>query len=437
MLVEVSVGEVIDKLSILEIKASKILNSEKLCSINKEIEALQSVREKITPFPHSFWYSLLIHINTNIWHLTDEIKSFSYKNDPDRFSELSHRIFELNQQRFRIKNRFNKETTNSLQEQKSYSEKTIHINITDLNVFYQRLSVINKLSIEYDIVELITPFQEEVKKIFGTFPFCVKGDCENTTIDLSSFENVEDIYYFPPLTYFAGGLLGDFILSLSIVAEKFWESGRKAVIYLGNNHRETFRFPLETVYNDTNPIISIQPYVKSYKIHENEPYDIDLTIWRESNLLEKKDWFHIYSSTYNIKWGTRQWLFLEKKEGLEDLICIHSSKHRINTKFDFNEIIKNNPNKKWLFISQDISEYTRFRDTTKCSNIPFLEVSSLYELYVLINSCGFFIGNLSMPLAVADSLFKNRIGLLCGGIDDIHVIGIQNYLWPNLTQIHN
>ena len=437
MLVDVSIGEVIDKFSILEIKTSKILNPEKLLAVRKEIDALACVKEVIKPFPQCFWYSLLVHINTKIWDLTDKVKTLSYDKDSSEFSKLSHTIFELNQKRFRLKNRFNKQKANSLQEQKSYSEKTIYIKITDLNLFYQHLSVINKLSIEYDFVELITPFQEEVKKIFGTFPFCVKWDCENPMIDLSLFEIVEEIYDFPPLTYFAGGLLGDFILSLSVVAEKFWESGRKGSIYVGNNHRERFSFPLETVYNDTNPVISVQPYIKSYKIHNNETYDIDLTVWRDSHLVYNKTWFYIYSSTFNINWGTRPWLFLEKNKDLEDIICIHVSKKRHNTQFNFNNFTKNNTDNKFVFISQDISEYTNFIHTTKCNNIPFLQASSFYNFCIMINSCKLFIGNLSMPLAVADSLFKNRIGLLSGSIDDIHVSGIQYHIWPNLLQVNN
>jgi hypothetical protein len=427
MLVDVSIGEVIDKFSILEIKTSKILNPEKLLAVRKEIDALASVKEIIKPFPQCFWYSLLVHVNTQIWDLTDKVKALSYDKDSSEFSKISHTIFELNQQRFRLKNRFNKHTEGSLQEQKSYAEKTLYLHITDLDIFYTRISIINKLSIEYDAIELITPFEDEVRSIYGSFPFTVKASCDVEMIDLKSFKNDEtlSIYEFTPLIYISGGKFGDFIHQLSIIAEYFWKTGRKGVLFIANIG-DNILPSLEEVYNDSYPIIIMQPYIKSYSVYSNESYDINLSLWRSSPYLFQTIWPIIYSNTYNISWGSRPWLFLEKKKEFENIICIHSSHDRINNRFNNSNILqlmKENPNDRIIFISKIESEYIEFKNRTGCNEIPFVKLNTFSELCVLINSCKFFIGNLSMPLTVADSLFKNRIGLLCGRNDDIHLIG--------------
>ena len=55
MLVEVSIGDLLDRLSILDIKKSKILNVEQLAAIDREIEALSSARKYSNDFPACFF----------------------------------------------------------------------------------------------------------------------------------------------------------------------------------------------------------------------------------------------------------------------------------------------------------------------------------------------------------------------------------------------
>jgi hypothetical protein len=57
-------------------------------------------------------------------------------------------------------------------------------------------------------------------------------------------------------------------------------------------------------------------------------------------------------------------------------------------------------------------------------------VNSLIELYIAISNCKFFIGNLSMPMASADAMFKNRLVLLSDCVEDnTHVLNMR-HLWP-------
>ena len=106
-LIEVSFGEIIDKYSILELKNKYIKDVNKLNEIKKEMTILEKRVSKITD---TFFYRLLVHINEQIWLDTDIVKSLNYNlnlNNATLFIEVTNKIFENNQKRFRLKNYFN------------------------------------------------------------------------------------------------------------------------------------------------------------------------------------------------------------------------------------------------------------------------------------------------------------------------------------------
>ena len=125
MRLEVSVGEAIDKLSILEIKLSKITDEQQRNEIQKEINALsECLQHKHT---YEFYYNILMYVNERIWTMTDDIKQMT-PNDPS-FAHIANKIFEFNQKRFRIKTRFNLLTSSNIKEQKSYAASHCQIDI--------------------------------------------------------------------------------------------------------------------------------------------------------------------------------------------------------------------------------------------------------------------------------------------------------------------
>ena len=92
MKVEVSIGEAIDKLSILEIKDKNITDINKKIEIQKEINELgECIRYKQK---YLFLYNLLIYINQKVWNLTDIMKTMNVNDD--QFSNVSLAIFENN-----------------------------------------------------------------------------------------------------------------------------------------------------------------------------------------------------------------------------------------------------------------------------------------------------------------------------------------------------
>jgi len=147
MNIEVSIGEVIDKYSILELKQKKIKDPVKLIEINKELDALQKCKTIINN--NKYYYKLLLYVNEKIWDMTDQIKimdsSWTYE-----YATISKYIFDYNQKRFRIKRIFN--ITSNLKEQKSYAETCCNIIIKDYQTALNKIPEINYLSIEYDLI---------------------------------------------------------------------------------------------------------------------------------------------------------------------------------------------------------------------------------------------------------------------------------------------
>jgi hypothetical protein len=86
------------------------------------------------------------------------------------------------------------------------------------------------------------------------------------------------------LIWQAGGMFGDFIQSLSVICEKFYQTGRKGILYL-SNYGDKFRNSLDATYQDTYTVITSQPYIYSYSIYQSEKFNFNLTKWRENKLI--------------------------------------------------------------------------------------------------------------------------------------------------------
>jgi|TARA_R110000796_G_scaffold94788_1_gene199701 hypothetical protein len=119
--IEVSNGEIFDKLSILEVKSQKITDNLKLQYVNKEHQYLKQVVSMIDFSLDAEAYKKLRDINFQLWDIEDEIRLKEEQADfGDRFIELSRLIYTLNDERFRLKKKINIETGSDFHEQKGH-----------------------------------------------------------------------------------------------------------------------------------------------------------------------------------------------------------------------------------------------------------------------------------------------------------------------------
>jgi hypothetical protein len=123
ILVEVSVGELLDKISILEIKKNKIKNPEKLKFINDEYQVLKDQLEKKVKYDEKLkkFFQSLKEINNKLWVIEDEKRRCEKKSDfTENFIKLSRDIHFLNDNRAKIKLDINNHTGSKIKEIKEY-----------------------------------------------------------------------------------------------------------------------------------------------------------------------------------------------------------------------------------------------------------------------------------------------------------------------------
>lgn len=125
MKLEVSIGEMIDKLTILKIKAEKIQDTEKLVFIHKELATIIStLGDTHTIFPQLTEYTeQLQEVNTKLWNIENSIRQKeSLQQFDDEFISLARSVYHNNDRRAKIKNVINVYTNSNLREVKQYTE---------------------------------------------------------------------------------------------------------------------------------------------------------------------------------------------------------------------------------------------------------------------------------------------------------------------------
>ena len=124
ILVEVSVGELLDKISILEIKKDRIKDSNKLKFINEEFEVLKSELEKNIKIDEKLakFFTALKNVNSKLWIIEDDKRKCEKDSDfGENFIRLSRDVHFLNDKRAKIKLDINNHTGSKIKEIKEYT----------------------------------------------------------------------------------------------------------------------------------------------------------------------------------------------------------------------------------------------------------------------------------------------------------------------------
>jgi len=122
MQIEVSVGEIVDKLSILEIKKNNILDSDKLVNINSEFEYLYSIvfNDLLIDYED---FSGLVLINEELWMIENKIRIKERRKIFDsEFISLARSVYIANDKRAEIKKYINLKYGSIFTEEKSYEK---------------------------------------------------------------------------------------------------------------------------------------------------------------------------------------------------------------------------------------------------------------------------------------------------------------------------
>lgn len=122
--VPISIGELVDKITILQIKKENIEDVGRLKNVEKEYAVLTSLPEYINVRPQiEEEFQELIDINSKLWKLEDDIRKCEYEeNFGDKFIRTARLIYKTNDERSRVKKQINLKLKSELIEEKSYED---------------------------------------------------------------------------------------------------------------------------------------------------------------------------------------------------------------------------------------------------------------------------------------------------------------------------
>jgi hypothetical protein len=122
MKIEVSNGEIIDKLTIIQIKLERIKNEAKLKNLMKEFEELKRATTKILSMEDPL-FKALYDVNCELWDIEDHIRDLERKKDfEEDFVNTARSVYFKNDKRSEVKRAINIKTASGFIEEKSYEK---------------------------------------------------------------------------------------------------------------------------------------------------------------------------------------------------------------------------------------------------------------------------------------------------------------------------
>jgi hypothetical protein len=120
--IPVSIGELIDKLSILQVKKTKISDESKLEFVNKEFEILYNLSSiYLDNVEIESIYHQLVEVNSSLWDIEDRLRVIEKeKRFEGEFISFARKVYYTNDDRFRLKNEINSITSSEIREVKDY-----------------------------------------------------------------------------------------------------------------------------------------------------------------------------------------------------------------------------------------------------------------------------------------------------------------------------
>jgi hypothetical protein len=192
----VSLGEAIDKITILDIKLDKIKDDRKN-DVQKEYDLLfEKLKDFITEYTQL--YKTMKKVNLLIWDMMDILRDGDI--DENLYLKVCKECIEYNDIRFRVKNKINYVSKSLLKEQKSYKINRLIIEInTDFNLKNNDilLNIIKYLSFIYDEIIIVSNFNLDYLKSYFNYDITIlfASNLENALFEYKSKVIIEDKEY--------------------------------------------------------------------------------------------------------------------------------------------------------------------------------------------------------------------------------------------------
>ena len=123
ILCQVSLGELVDKMTILKIKTERIKDKSKVLLAQTEFDALKDTLTKLELDGIESYFNELKTVNEKLWVFEDDIRNCEAQKKFDgEFIDLARSVYKTNDERFRVKNSINMKYNSGIKEVKSYED---------------------------------------------------------------------------------------------------------------------------------------------------------------------------------------------------------------------------------------------------------------------------------------------------------------------------
>jgi hypothetical protein len=218
------------------------------------------------------------------------------------------------------------------------------------------------------------------------------------------------------ISYKSSGNTGDLIYSLSVMSQQYFNSGRKADIYLHLNQPSTFTdatHPVgnvmlnQTMFDMVKPLLIEQEYVNSVEVYHNQEIDYNLDLFRlECKNLSAGDIKLWHTIPYpELRTHTHaQVLWACPADWKYKYVVINRSSRYNNPLIDYTQIAE--LGMKMYFVGVE-REYEVMKAI--CPEVEYYPVNDFDEMAQLIAGCEYFFGNQSMAFAIAEQMKVKRV----------------------------
>lgn len=229
-----------------------------------------------------------------------------------------------------------------------------------------------------------------------------------------------------PIVFVSGGQLGDFFHQLSVVKEAYMTTGRKGILYIDDRGGSRwFARGVRATYDDIYSLIAKEPYIEAFQIYQGQRYDHDLSDWTQVPNLYTRSWRETFSK-YGYGWNSSAYIHVDPMPGYEDVTFVSTS-HRWNNRIDYSILLAHIHNPMFLAVTKET--YDDFVKRTGITSLQLIICADAVSLARTIWGCRLFVGTLSMPLALADAMGKDRVAILPESPDaDIAVRSDSRYI---------
>lgn len=447
--VKISVGELLDRFSVLTLKKSFIKDEERLKDVKNEINELMV---KVYYFLFldkriDYYYNMLINVNRDLWNIVDAVKGLDGKKyTQSEMLSFYSECFIKTTFRFMIKSKINIISKSEIVEQKDCAIKDIkYIYIQcgrDLLIYNAK---INYLITYYNrtIIVVFEKYHSLARKLFNdpTVDFIDPKDLPDGINIMYPNEPYEPVPNFldrydltdfkgKTINYLVGGRLGDMIHTLYVIMCNYKTYGIKGNLIVTNNKihgGDTFLKEPSELLESITSILMKNNYLDSitYNNEDYIDYDINLNMFRMSPKLYTNNWLEIMMDTFSVPLDTYPYLrYYEDNEessfDVSEYVLIHRKVTEDRccqelTPF-LNNIIKKNKCL-YIYFGNDIN--MEFGESVR-----YHQIKNLKELMHFLKKSKFCISNQTGVLAFA---FAMGIPVLCEHNVEKTYMGHENY----------